>query len=602
MKELFIKIKTVLEGIGFSQAEKGAKGVGQAAQQAGSRLENFRAKLQGCIVQSGALGGLLAGGVSAALNGLASLLGSAVRSVGSLANGFVAGVKSVADFAGRMSDLSAQTGQSVGDTLLLTQAFRNAGLGGEAVGQTLNLLQRALAGVNEEGQPTKAVFDRLGLSQQKLKRMSAVDALQEIGKAMAKLPGDAERTQAAFDLFGRSGGRMMALLKDSGAFDTARTQLGWLAENLKSSTEDLDAFSDALGSMDLKSLQFFAGFTKGLSGDLRDAADSLNKIDLSKPGEDLGLMARGAADLARELADAAKSAASVAPAPVQQWAAIGARTGFMVSPGGATAMGLVALTGFLKNRGKQASAMEQYDREQMAKPQPMDGATGPVLGPEYNPEAQAAAQAAAALRDKKEALETEIKLAEAVAAGNEEEATRLRWIKAYNKALAETEGDEYLSRRAANASVASQQQASAKKKEAEAAKREELALELQLAEARATGNTEEEKRLKWMREYNRLLEEGRAAGMGDDAYNLAIRGANAKAAAEKTDKTDPRWTQSAIQVEAGSLTQSVARLIGNTTKPADKTAEVAANTKRIADRQEALIALIERQEVDTFAL
>jgi hypothetical protein len=52
-------------------------------------------------------------------------------------------------------------------------------------------------GVNEEGQPTSAVFATLGLSIASLKSMSAVDALSAISKAMSQLPTDADKTRAA---------------------------------------------------------------------------------------------------------------------------------------------------------------------------------------------------------------------------------------------------------------------------------------------------------------------------------------------------------------------------------------------------------------------
>jgi hypothetical protein len=98
---------------------------------------------------------------------------------------------------------------------------------------------------------------------------------------------------------------MLAILKDAGAIDTAREQVGKLAENLQASAADLDKFSDAVGSLDVKQMQFFAGFAKGISGDLADAADVMNRMDLSGPGKELGIAAAGAAELARELASVA---------------------------------------------------------------------------------------------------------------------------------------------------------------------------------------------------------------------------------------------------------------------------------------------------------
>jgi len=59
-------------------------------------------------------------------------------------------------------------------TVVLSQAFKNAGLGAEYIGQSANLLQKALGGVNEMGGHTDAAFRRLGTSIQQLKPLSYV--------------------------------------------------------------------------------------------------------------------------------------------------------------------------------------------------------------------------------------------------------------------------------------------------------------------------------------------------------------------------------------------------------------------------------------------
>ena len=77
------------------------------------------------------------------------------------------------ELGAQLQDLSAQTGQGAGDLLILRQACINAGMGADALQPMLRGLNKALAGINEEGQPTKAVFDKLGISIQALRSMSA---------------------------------------------------------------------------------------------------------------------------------------------------------------------------------------------------------------------------------------------------------------------------------------------------------------------------------------------------------------------------------------------------------------------------------------------
>ena len=77
------------------------------------------------------------------------------------------------------------------------------------------------------------------------------------------------------------------------------------------------------------------------------------------------------------------------------------------------------------------------------------------------------------------------------------------------------------------------------KQEALAAKREELRLDLAIAEARQRGDEGAEARLKWQKDYNRMLAEGKAAGMTpEEASGFADRSAKAGVAADKPAKAE----------------------------------------------------------------
>ncbi len=70
-----------------------------------------------------------------------------------------------------------------------------------------------------------------------------------------------------------------------------------------------------------------------------------------------------------------------------------------------------------------------------------------------------------------------------------------------------------------------------------AAKREELDLELKIKEAKSNGDDKAAARLEWQKEYNRLLKERQAAG-DTDAFNTAIRGANASIKESQPEKSE----------------------------------------------------------------
>ena len=294
MPNVEIKIKTEAVGTGTQDAEKALKSLGQAAAETSTK---------GSI-----LTGIFAGLTEKITEGAAEALHKVAESVLRVAEGFVEGVKSISEYAARMEDLSASTGQSVEDVIVLGQAFRNAGLGSESVGQSLFLLQKALGGMNEEGLPTAKVFERLGLSIDELKNISATEALAQISAAIASLPTQADQARAAMEMFGRSGRGMLAVLKDTEGLEIARTQIGGLAANVGGSAQDLKKFGDAIASLDLKSKQFFAGFAAGVAGDLKSAADAINAIDLSPFGTKLAMIAKGAQELADNLAKAVSAA------------------------------------------------------------------------------------------------------------------------------------------------------------------------------------------------------------------------------------------------------------------------------------------------------
>ncbi|MBI5817466.1 MAG: hypothetical protein HZA88_00600 [Verrucomicrobia bacterium] len=214
---------------------------------------------------------------------LASLAGVSI-SVAGMLNGF----KAALDMGGTLSDLSARTGQSVKDLVILRQAFENAGVGADSVGPTINLMQKALAGISEEGEPTNKIFERLGLNMAELKSSSAVDALQTISDKISALPTAAERAEAAMKIFGRTGGSMLALLGDKGALGDAATMVGGQAEILARNAAIFDRASDILNASGVKLKGFFVGLADKLTPQLAPLLEMFNKMDFSSWGQRIG--------------------------------------------------------------------------------------------------------------------------------------------------------------------------------------------------------------------------------------------------------------------------------------------------------------------------
>lgn len=486
-------------------------------------------------------------GIAAGIAGITTALVTMKRVI----QGTFEGLRSVADFGGKMSDLGAQTGQSARDVVVLDQAFRNAGLGSEAVGQSINLLQKALTGVNEEGQPTSAVFSRLGLSINALKSMSALDALGAISEKIAGLKTPADQTRAAMEIFGRSGGRMLALLKDDKAFETARTMVGELAANIGESVQALDNFSDSLGALETKKLQFFAGFAKGLGvEDLQKAADAINKIDLSKLGGEFANIASGIRLTAQELANFATKANSLPGANAfQDWIKA-------LPVGGILAQDALQ---YFRVKGKKhqiaaaLDASDLFDQEAWKKRKTESAPNSDIEASiqDSRDRAEADRQRRDAARKSEEEViaadkfkdmspEQKVedisarraKLGEVYNSPSTEENERKKALEESNKLLAE----ELDLRRQINAMPKEfgpggnpEDIAKAKATHDENVKRQKaLELELKIAEAIARGDKAAERGAKWEQSFQAALDKGKGAGMDDKAADVfATKSANA---------------------------------------------------------------------------
>jgi hypothetical protein len=205
---------------------------------------------------------------------------------------------------------------------------------------------------------------------------------------------------------------------------------------------------------------------------------------------------------------------------------------------------------------------------------------------------------------KLEAWEIDQALRKATADGNVELAYRLNYTKAYNAAidkalaLGVTDPEELKRRAKADAdlikrpdgigpetSYADKVMAAENK-----SRREALELELQIAEAKAAGNDEEVKRLNWMKEYKGALEQAKAAGMGDEAWNYATRAANAgEKAGDKVAKPSLGVSDAARLGMAVGESRHAAATLERMNRMVEATTKSAAAAERAAVAAEALL-------------
>jgi hypothetical protein len=149
-------------------------------------------------------------------------VGTAIRDVGKQfmavgsagVGGLLAASGVFAKMGGDMLQLSQRTGVSVEALSELNYALTqsNSDIGSLETG--VRAMQKALEGVNEEGEATKDVFSQIGLSVAELKAMSPDMQFEKIADAISRLPTASERTAAAMKIFGKSATGLLPAMLD----------------------------------------------------------------------------------------------------------------------------------------------------------------------------------------------------------------------------------------------------------------------------------------------------------------------------------------------------------------------------------------------------
>jgi hypothetical protein len=169
----------------------------------------------------------------------------------------------------------------------LQVAFEQAGLGADEVGSVVNKMQRSIADAANGSATGQAMFAGLGLSLQQLGQMDAAGQLEEVGNKIMAIEDPTKRSAAAMEIFGKSGGRMLALFA-SGGLSGAQEALGGQAQLMAENAAYFDEITDKLSTAALKVQGFFVGLASAIVPDLMAAADAINEIDFSQLGVQLG--------------------------------------------------------------------------------------------------------------------------------------------------------------------------------------------------------------------------------------------------------------------------------------------------------------------------
>jgi len=193
--------------------------------------------------------------VSGAVGLVTKALGALDISLGGLEVFFKTGVISSFQLGEELKTLRDRTGASIPFLYDLQKSLRSAGMTGDSSAMLLQSMQRALTGINTDGEPTNKMFQRLRLSAEELQNLSTEEQFKKITATIGALSSPAERAAATMAIFGRNAGKLTAVI--------ATGEIGKLGQNITGPAKILEENAEtfAIISMELrKAGDMFKGF------------------------------------------------------------------------------------------------------------------------------------------------------------------------------------------------------------------------------------------------------------------------------------------------------------------------------------------------------
>lgn len=191
--------------------------------------------------------------------------------------------------AGKLSDLSAATGESAGQLRVLERAFENNGVAADKVGPLIGKMARFITDFREGSALATQAADDLGISVEDLSGKTPIEQFKILSRALNQIPDPMKRTSLAMDLFGKSGREVLPLASNlSAEIATARLELGSLVPILDENAVALDALDDKLNNaIGGKLTELAVGLAAGVTG-ANDFATALSRIDAAGLGKNIG--------------------------------------------------------------------------------------------------------------------------------------------------------------------------------------------------------------------------------------------------------------------------------------------------------------------------
>jgi hypothetical protein len=280
-----ISMETFEKAVGKADAKLAAASpqveeIGKDIQDAGNKSEKMGEQSGmgfGKLVAAVGLGQIAAKAFTAVLD-------SAFAAV----RGTIQGFTDALDLGGRLSDLSASTGETAGKLLVLERAFDNSGIGADKVGSSIAKMQKNIEDARDGSGTAASAFAMMGVRVEELEGKLPTEQFKILSSGIQSIDDPTQRAAAAMGVFGKSGAELLPLLTNlDGELGEARDTVGSMAEIMDRRSSVFDAVGDRFKTIGEKVRDFAAGILDKALPAIDAITSALSRIDAAKIGQDL---------------------------------------------------------------------------------------------------------------------------------------------------------------------------------------------------------------------------------------------------------------------------------------------------------------------------
>jgi hypothetical protein len=294
-------------------------------------------------------------------------LGNIAQTVSQVVSSAFKGIYGAMEEGGALVDLAEQTGVSIERLSVLKVAFQQAGMAAEDVQGVVNKMQKSIAQAGTGSGDAALAFRDLGLNIKDLGAMDAEAQLAAIGEAVARIDNPTKKAAMAMQIFGKSGGRLLAMF-GAGGLAGAEKVVGSQAQLLADNAEVFDRTTDVLGQTGTKLRGLFVGMASVLAPAAQEFVDAFEELDLAETGKEFAnaflTVASAVKDVASLLSPLIKGASEL----IDKSAAATKGTGSTYQAGAFMGMGGMGFAGGGVSQQEARTTVEAQTPKEAPKP------------------------------------------------------------------------------------------------------------------------------------------------------------------------------------------------------------------------------------------